>query len=131
MDSSGVPAVLRAEEGGMEVVAQLFADRWLVFATDLGKVGAVVSVSPRASEQAQNEAFDVEVALGVKEDLWLRVLAKQLAQRAQAVAKRPLVLLCGIKFEEETADAKVRTALQLFSKAASPMTTTTDEAQGN
>jgi hypothetical protein len=109
----GFPATHSFQSGELEVVISLYTDRWVVLITEVGKVGSVLSC------EIEKSVASVHVHLGDRDDIWLRLLGRQLVERTHAVRKLPLVLMCGLKFscmEDDAAKLKLRELLSILEK---------------
>mmetsp|Transcript_23797 Transcript_23797/g.44189 ORF Transcript_23797/g.44189 Transcript_23797/m.44189 type:complete len:143 (+) Transcript_23797:250-678(+) len=107
----GFPAVIATQRDGIDLVITKFTGRWLVHVSDLGKIGTVLE----CSKDDRVKTFEVDVVLGDRHSLWLRVLGRQLVELVHPDIR--LVVSTGIKLNndnEEEAKAKIKTVLEMF-----------------
>jgi len=103
-------------QNGLQLIVTKFADRWTVFASELGKIGNVVHGTK------EGNTFSVDAVPGDREDDYTRLLARQLTSQVWKQVSLPTLLMSSLDFRgmvQDDAMEKVRRVLDMFEKLIS------------
>mmetsp|Transcript_6 Transcript_6/g.19 ORF Transcript_6/g.19 Transcript_6/m.19 type:complete len:158 (+) Transcript_6:233-706(+) len=112
----GFPEVLSVARAGVELIVTQFADRWVVYVSELAKVGAILE----CHKDDRVNTYTVEVLLGDREDQWSRLFGRQLASKSRG---KPLVVMFSLDLrglEDAEIMAKLRVVIGMFADLVRP-----------
>ncbi|GBG32309.1 Hypothetical Protein FCC1311_085342 [Hondaea fermentalgiana] len=86
--SEGFPETAQARDGAMEMVSCEYHNQWVVFVSEVGRIGTVVEARKDHPRDQTKGGYSVEVKLGDREDMWAEMPPKpQRCHRRQAKSK--------------------------------------------
>ena len=108
---NGFAKSICTRDGDLEIIVSFFKNRWVVICSEIGKIGSVIECSMAGS------SFLVDVCLGDRENLWLQLIARQLA--ASSRQKLPILAFLGLKMDkldDSTIKEKIHHIIDVFRK---------------
>mmetsp|Transcript_7366 Transcript_7366/g.14659 ORF Transcript_7366/g.14659 Transcript_7366/m.14659 type:complete len:156 (+) Transcript_7366:306-773(+) len=122
--TEGFPDMIQARDGDIELISCEYKNQWMIFISELGRIGTVIEARKDQPRDQTKGGFSIDVKLGDRENLWVRVLARQLVEKTYKLAQKPLLLMCSLVLANEDdenteeSEAKVRRAIALFNKVS-------------